>query len=263
MPFESALQALARRGVLPTSLGSSDLSALGANFHRQNFVSAKTLLTDLLDAYKEKVGTVLNPVDISRPDRVTESNPAGRVQVGTDLATARLQIRELQAKLGYTPDPDAAGSLTDLSSDARINLVLRTNTQLAQGAGNFIRSNDPALLDLWPAQELYRLEARDKVRDWEQRWMEAAGYASDPAAAAALQAHGRMVALKSSGIWQALGDSWDDSLGNPYPPFAFGSGMWTREISRDEAEQFGLITSEQEARPNPLDISSLFEEVAA
>lgn len=266
MPFETALQSLARRGVLPTSLDSAGLRKLGADFHRRNFVSAKTLATDILAAYKHKAGLIVNPVDIVRPDRITETNPEGRVQVGMDLATARMEMRELHAQFGYSPDPEDAGTLVDLSSDARINLVLRTNTQLAQGAGNFVRSNDPALIDLWPAQELYRLEGRAKVRDWEARWLAAAAEAGDTDAPRVLQATGRMIALKASGLWQSLGDGaggHDDSLGNPYPPFAFNSGMWVREISRDEAEEFGLITSEQEAQPAELDLSNLLSEVAA
>lgn len=267
MPFEAALRSLARRKTLPTSLDSAGLRQLGANFHRKSLVSARTLMTDLIDGYKSRVATILNPQDITRPDRVTPDNPEGRVQVGLDVATARMQIRELQASLGYSPDPDQAGTITDLSSDARIDLVLRTNTQLAQGAGHFIRANDPELIDLWPAQELYRLEPRDKERNWEQRWIIAAQVANDPKAAGALGNHGRMAALKSSGIWQAIGDGaggYTDTLGNPYPPFAFSSGMWVRELSRDEAEDLGLITADQVAQPNPLDLSELFsQEVAA
>lgn len=259
MPFESALQSLARRGVLPTNLKSGELRQLGAAFHRQNFVSAQTLLTDLLDGYKTRVETILNPLTVTRAD-------GSQAQEGLDVATARTQIRELQASLGYAPEADQAGTITDLSSDARINLVLRTNTQLAQGAGNFLRANDPELLDLWPAQELYRLEPRDKHRDWEQRWTLAAQVARDPGALAALGNHGRMAALKSSGIWQELGDGaggYEDTLGNPYPPFAFNSGMWTREVERDEAEALGLLTADTVVQPNPLDLAALFGEVAA
>lgn len=266
LPFATAMQSLARRGVLPTSLDSAGLRRLGADFHRRNFVSAQTLLTELLDDYKKKVAEILDPVDVRRADRVTAENPEGWVQQGMDVATARQEIRGLQARLGYAPDPDDAGTLVDLSSDRRIELVLRTNTQLAQGAGNFIRSNDPALIDLWPAQELYRLEGRAKTRDWEARWLAAAAEAGDTDAPRVLQATGRMVALKASGLWQALGDGaggHEDTLGNPYPPFAFGSGMWVREISRAEAEEMQLIAREQEARPADLDLGSLLAEVAA
>lgn len=261
LPFTEAMKALARRKALPSSLDSAGLRQLGAAFHRQNFVSAQTLLQDLLDNYKDAVGQILNPTDVTRADRVSESNPEGKVQEGLDLATARMQIRDLQRKLGYAPAEDEAGTIKDLSSDKRIDLVVRTNTELAQGAGDFLRQNDEDVIDLFPAWELYRLEPRDKERDWEQRWRIAAAVAQDPKALAALELSGTMAALKSSGIWQALGDGeggYMDTLGNPYPPFAFNSGMWTRELSRDEAEELGLIEAGQKAEVNGLDLGELF-----
>lgn len=265
-PFAEALAYHARRTPLPTNLDSAGLRKLGAEFHRQSLVSARTPLVDYMNRVGQAVQSLLEPTEITRPDRVTETNPEGRVQVGLDPASARMELRTALAREGFTVDPEDAGTLVDLSSDRRIDLVLRTNTQLAQGAGNFVRSNDPALIDLWPAQELYRLEGRAKVRDWEARWLAAAAEAGDTDAPRVLQQTGRMIALKASGLWQSLGDGaggHDDSLGNPYPPFAFNSGMWVREISRDEAEEFGLITSEQEAQPAELDLGSLLSEVAA
>ena len=52
-----------------------------------------------------------------------------------------------------------------------------------------------------------------------------------------------MMALKSSPIWQAIGDGaggYSDTLGNAYPPFAFGSGLGWLEASADESTEAGL-----------------------
>jgi hypothetical protein len=76
--------------------------------------------------------------------------------------------------------------------------------------------------------------------------MEAAQNSGDGRAGACLQQHGRMVAAKNSPIWQFLGSAWDDSLGNPYPPFAFNSGMDWLEVERDEAVALGVVDSDQE-----------------
>jgi len=260
-PFTEAIASLARRGVLPTSLDSAALRELGAQFHRQNFTSAQTLLTDLLDKYKTDIERIINPVEITRADRITADNPEGKVNVGLDPAYARTQVKDLLKQLDYAPEEGKAGTLQDLSSDARINLVLKTNVELSQGAGHFIQSNDPSVVEAFPAQELVRFEPRVVPRDWEMRWSLCASVVGDVAAARCLEESGRMVALKSSDIWQALGDGEDgsmDTLGNPYPPFAFNSGMWTQDVAYDDAVELGLLKDGEDAKPAPLDLASLF-----
>ena len=60
----------------------------------------------------------------------------------------------------------------------------------------------------------------------------------------------RFIALKSSPIWQALGDGvggFTDTLGNPYPPFAYSSGMDWQAVDRDTCEKLGLVKSSSPA----------------
>ena len=83
----------------------------------------------------------------------------------------------------------------------------------------------------------------------------------EKARSGALGLHGRMAALKSSGIWRALGDGeggFNDTLGNPYPPFAFRSGMWTVELDRGEAEELGLLAEGEAAAAADFDLAELF-----
>lgn len=175
--------------------------------------------------------------------RIVQDVFAGKI----NDATARCNLRQAIIAAGYHPataniEPN---STEDLLSDSRINLAIKTNVEMAQGAGRFIQANDPAVLGGFPAMELVRYEDRKSPRDWAQRWKVAAQIANDQRAAAVLELHGRMVALKSSSIWQALGDGaggYDDTLNNPYPPFALNSGMWTESVSYEEAEAFGLVT---------------------
>lgn len=259
MPFEEAMRSLAARGVLPTSLDSAGLRQLGAGFHRQNFTSAQTLLKDLLDQYKSDVGSILNPITTQRADRVTSENPQGNVTVGLDPATARLRAKELLQRIGYAPAIGEAGTIKDLSSDARINLVLKTNTELSQGVGALIQGSDPAVLEAFPCWELYRLESKKTERNWPTRWRVAAAISGDVDAARVLDQTGRMVARKDSPIWQALGDYGDDSLGNPYPPFAFNSGMWTKDVRYADAEALGLVNINTVVEsPLPDDLAQLF-----
>jgi hypothetical protein len=225
--FTAAVQLQSVKVALPTSLGSAELKALGGDILRRATFSARVQLAQFLD---QVAG-------------LTQDALAGKV----DPATARLQLKSLQQSLGLresvgAADGDAGGGFGDLRSDARLNLILDTNLQTAQGYGQAVRANDPDVLDAYPAQELYRLEDRQDERDWPGRWRVAAANVGDGLAAKALVDHGRMAALKSSPIWQELGDFFDDGLGNPYPPFAFRSGMWTEEVSYEDAVDLGLIS---------------------
>jgi hypothetical protein len=265
-PFREALAQLAAKSAMPTPLNSAQLRALDAGVRRQSFFSAETLLTDYLATAKAAIEEILNP---RQEDRSAEGGPFPTATVGYNPATAREALRNELARLGYAPGEDVAGSLKDLSSDARLDLVIRTNTELAQGAGHFVQQNDPAAVELYPALELVRYDEPKTPRDWKLRWKIAAEVAQDPRALAASELRGRMVALKSSGIWQALGDGaggFQDTLGNPYPPFAFNSGMWTEDVGYADAVELGLIQPGQNAQPASFNLADLFrspQEVAA
>jgi hypothetical protein len=131
---------------------------------------------------------------------------------------------------------------TEDLSDARLNLILDTNVQLAEGYGHYAQGQDQGILDVWPAQELFRIGWRKVPRDWRERWEQVGGQISED---------GRMAAIKDDEIWDALGDpdNFDDALGNPYPPFAFNSGMDVEDVGRDDAVEMGLMNPEDRVAP--------------
>ena len=52
-----------------------------------------------------------------------------------------------------------------------------------------------------------------------------------------------MVARKDSPVWDKIGDGaggYRDTLGNPYPPFAFNSGMDWEDVDIDTADGLGI-----------------------
>ena len=170
----------------------------------------------------------------------------------SDQATVRLGIKQFLDDLGYTPEEGKEFGLQDLGSDRRINLQIETNVQTAQGFGWFVQGNQEAVLDQWPAQELYRaLVPKGGVeaeRDWAERWEEAGGeFIGD-----------RMVALKTDPVWAKLGSSalFPDGLDNPWPPFAFNSGMDVRDVDRAEAEELGLLEPSTTLLPRKVDFNA-------
>jgi hypothetical protein len=209
LPFEEALQSREVKRLLPTELSSRELARLPAELRERAMFSARTAnagyLQDINDWTKDLVDGNL------------------------DQATMRLRMKEKLQALGYQPDPEKRGGIEDLSSDRRLNLIIETNAEQARGYGYWMQGQDPAVLEAFPAQELYRAEERMIPRDWIGRWSEAGGQFYD----------GRMIALKDDPIWIEI-----SAFGTPYPPFDFNSGMDVRDVSRSEAIDLGVISPE-------------------
>jgi hypothetical protein len=126
-------------------------------------------------------------------------------------------------------------------------LMLETNMRMAANRGKVAAGNTPYLLFAYPAWELVRVYSRVVPRGtpqsespgWYERWAEAGASVQWVGAI-----DGPLMARKDSPIWLALGEGvggHEDALDNPYPPFAFGSGMGWREVPREEAIAEGLI----------------------
>ena len=205
----------------PTALDTAGIRAQWSQRLREQALFSARMT---LQGYLDRVQTVLM-----------------QVADGTlDTSAARLALTDKLAELGYTPEPGTAGTLRDARTLARLNLVLKTNRQTAVSLAQLAESEDPQVAALFPAWELasggYRKQHRT---DWPQRW-KAAGER-----VAWRGAHRtKMVALKNSPIWQALGDGaggFRDTLGNPYPPFAFGSSYEWVPVDRLEAKELGLL----------------------
>lgn len=223
VPFEDALAAAEARSLLPTTGTTAELQQLDSAIKRRALFSATVDLAEPLQKLDDGIDAILRGE--------------------TDQATVRLEMKKLWEKLGYVPDPEQAGGLRDLSSTTRINLQLETNIETARGYGHYKAGQQAAVLDEWPAQELFRaFNPKGSMRNWAERWAQAGGEFFG----------GRMIALKTDEVWHRLGDPnlFRDGLGNPYPPFAFSSGMDVRDIDRDEAVQLGLIDADTQLEPD-------------
>ena len=226
IPFTEAIAAAERRGLLPTSLGSAEIrGALDAATRRRAVFSARTTNASYLQTIKDTVEATL------RPD-----GPL-------DVASAKARLQDQLDALGYDPEigfpdtleqvpPARRGGLQDLSSDRRAELIIQTQARMAFGIGRQVRGNDPLRREQFPAWELVRGRMVQAERgDWDARWRDAGGEFFG----------GRMIAAKDSPVWRRLGEVRDDGLGNPYPPFAFNSGMTWREVDREEAVRLGVV----------------------
>lgn len=235
-----ALEWAARREGLPTALGSRELREVFDQELRSRAVfSARTTQAEYLQGVRDAVDRIL----IGGTDN--------------DLPQLRLELKQMLRRLEYSPEtgfpgdgelgiePAEPGSLQDLSSDRRLNLILDTQIRLARGASQRLRGTDPDRVRAWPAWELVRVltvrvprgSAGSGSEGWAGRWLRAGG---------PIVEGGRLVALKGDAVWSRLGDGdlFDDALDVDHPPFAFNSGMGWREVARDEAVALGLLTEE-------------------
>lgn len=242
--IDAALASAAARGILPTHLSSRQARErlAGAVLDRAVW-SARTTRAEYLLHLREVIDRMLT---------------GGR---DSDIAQLRLELKNLLRQLRYDPEtgfpgdealgipPAEPGSLTDLGSDRRINLILRTQEQLTRGAAQEVRGL--ARADLFPAWELVRYQTRRVPRgeggtkSWDRRWFEAGALpiyvAGQP----------RLIALKTDPVWAALGNSglFPDAMDVTHPPFAFNSGMGWRELDIGE---WRIITgAAAESRPVP------------
>ena len=215
--------------LLPTSLGSDEIrEQFAADILRRSVFSARMASANYLAKIRE----------------VCSALAAGEISA----AKAREGLLNVLSQIGYDTTDD--GKLENPVAEKRLNLILETQRQMAASVARLSLETEDTL-DMYPAWELTRADKPDNPReDWPSRWNSAGESVGWEGARKGIYYGSGVgigfVALKSSPIWQALGDGvggFRDTLGNPYPPFAFGSYMDWVDVDRETAERLGLLSS--------------------
>lgn len=225
--FDEAVKFVAAKKLLPTSLDSKALRALEGDLKRRSVFSARVTQADILTDLQTQVEAL-----------------ASGAEIGSSFTRSKELLLKAIRSTGYAPSEDDAGGIKDLTSNARLDLMIRTNVLDTQGYGSFVAGNDPVALDVNPALELVRFGNPRAPREWNERWKAAVQATTQDGAT---DGSDRLIALKGHPVWQALGDGaggYEDTLGNPWTPFAFGSTMGTLAVSRDECEELGLLAED-------------------
>lgn len=202
---------LLRKALVGSGLDSRQWNLVQAGFRNRAFFSSRIAKVRVLAALREG----------------TEEYARG----GTDLSKIRIQMREKLHALGYSPSPGKEGTIHDLFSQARLDVIIKTNVAQARGYMQYLEGTSPGAFAAFPAQEFRRIEHRRHPReDWPQRWAKAGGRLYG----------GKMIALKDDPVWERL-----SVFGNPFPPFDWGSGMGVLDVGRKTAIALGLVTDDQ------------------
>ena len=190
-------------------LDSSQWNQIQAGFRNRAFFSSRVANVNILAAMR---------------DKVREYSEGGK-----DLSKIRMEFREELETLKY--DPKGATGIHNLFSQARIDVIIKTNVAQARGYMQYAEGMSPGAFAAFPAQEFTRIaHRRNQRQDWPQRWAKAGGKTYG----------GRMIALKDDPVWERL-----SVFGNPFPPFDWGSGMGVLDVDRKTAIRLGLISDEE------------------
>lgn len=200
-----------QKALVGSNLDSSQWNQIQAGLRNRAFFSSRIAEVNILAAMR---------------DKVREYSEGGK-----DLSKIRMEFRDELKTLKYSPKPGEEGTIHDLFSQARIDVIIKTNVAQARGYMQYAEGMSPGAFAAFPAQEFTRIAHRRNEReDWPQRWAKAGGKTYG----------GKMIALKDDPVWERL-----SVFGNPFPPFDYNSGMGVMDVDRKTAIQLGLISDEE------------------
>lgn len=199
-----------QKALVGSNLDSSQWNQIQAGFRNRAFFSSRVAQVNILATMRDKVREY--------------------AEGETDISKIRMKIREDLQRLHYTPKPGEQDTIHDLFSQARLDVIIKTNVAQARGYMQFAEGMSPGAFAAFPAQEFTRIRHSRKPRqDWPQRWAKAGGKTYG----------GKMIALKDDPVWERL-----SVFGNPFPPFDWGSGMGVLDVDRKTAIRLGLVSDE-------------------
>ena len=214
LAIEAATKKLRGSRTIPSTLSSDELSGIATELREQAVFSAKVQKTEILGRIRRLA------LDVVTGKKTPEE--------------ARVALKRYVKGKGYVAPEGKEGTIQDLASDARTNLIIRTNVGMARGYGRKVAAQEN--LGRRPFWELYRQEQRVEPRDWPVRWRMAGGRVRG----------GKMVAPINGTIWTGI-----SRFGLPYPPFDFNSGMGVRSLTTTEGEAVGLKKPRKQEKEAP------------
>ena len=249
---------------MPTQLPTATINALRRSMAKYSGSVAADTLQQAVAKLLDGVTSILNP-----EQKVREGTDQ-TVTTGDTAASVRARVARV---LEDFSDPGA------LAEELNLDFKIKVAREVAQGAGRYV--TDQTDVEEYPAWEFSRTYDRDVPRgfklekgqlvedeedSWPARWKAAAEESGDEDASRILEETDRMIALKASPIWDSLGNGaggYTDTLGNPFPPFAFNSGYDVDGVPFKECVELGLVNEGDEVPAADIDFGKLFTEVAA
>jgi hypothetical protein len=252
--LQKTLDELQRRGVLPRGISPAQMGAVRRSILRYSEYISQDGITKVMDKLLDGLKDVMNP-----------HQELGVTKGGTE-GSLRGNLSNLINQYS---------TVEGIGQAINLDFIIHTAASVMGGSGRYIADTTPQQVALYPGWALSRLAERDLPRgfrkgkggvlvpvpddDWPARWQESGESCGDdlwvPWSGDSQTGEG--VALKESAIWITLGNLRDDSLGNPFPPFAFNSGFGLTPKSRAECIDLGLIDPNDEVKPPEFNLEKL------
>jgi len=203
-----------------------------------NFVFALATLREYdIELYPSEVDFVIE----------LQKNENNYIGVFIDKMREKLNGLKYNPELGGFPEEQpgtAIAEYNNLFSQDCLSMIYNTRRSI-KSTLNLLKQEDEDSREMFPAWRLYQTNNPKNGKpgmEWIKRWNIAAKYVNREGVAVI-----DFVALKDSPIWKALGDGaggYDDTIGNPYPPFTLNSGVMWQEVDSDDCESLGLTIPE-------------------
>lgn len=220
-PFNEAVDKLGEKSIIGSKLNSAEWADVPVGLRERAFFSSTVENARFLQRSKDFIGNFLTGV---------------REDGGALAAGSRSQfVKELNTFAvgeGMGPlTPEDTGTLKDITSQKRLNLIFDTQVQQAQDFGYWKQGQDPDVLDEFPAQRFIRVQEVKVPRPYHQL------------------NEGRVELKSDLDFWLSM----NPDFGVPWGPWGFNSGMGVEDVDRAEAESLGLIQPGE--TPTPIDLS--------
>ena len=227
IPFAEAIAKLAARGIVPSNLDTYGWQLVPVHLRERAFFSARVESARVLQSMHDYMQDFLQGNRMENGGLVAQ----GRAEFVADMR--ELAIREGLGKI----DPDTGeidpfireSDLTDIRSISRLQLIFDTQTESAQEFGYYQQGQDPAILDVFPAQRFIRVRPVRIPRPYH------------------VAAEGTIRRKDDQKFWLSL----NRDFGVPYGPWGFSSGMGVEDVDRTEAIAAGVMKESDTVKPAP------------
>lgn len=217
-PFKEAINRLASKQVVASPMDSSAWQQEPLAIRERSYFSAKVESAQFLQRGKDLLDDYIE-------GNITETPNGPMIAVGSRAAFVDQLQQFARAEGLESGGPE--GTLRDVRSLTRLNLVYDVQVQQAADFGNWKQGNDTDILWAYPAQRFIR-----EINVKEPRPLHE-------------ENTGEVRRKDDMEFWTKMNDPEIGGFGVPWGPWGFNSGMGVEDVDRIEAIKLGLVDPDE------------------